>query len=461
MQQKLEQLGELLPSIVVEPPGPKSCQLAERLSRFESPAASAIKSGDIPVFWEVSRGANIVDVDGNVYVDITGAFFVTVAGHSNPRITQAISQQSQKLLHSMGCVNPNVPRVELAEKLAEITPGDLTVSYIASTGSEAVDMALKTARLYTGRHMVIAFQGGFHGKTLASLAVTSKNYFREPWQSLLVGAVHVPYAYCYRCAFGLRYPACDMQCAKYLEYVLTSPSSGVADVAAVIAEPAQGLGGVIIPPPAFLHRVASICRERGILFIADEIITGFGRTGRFFGTEHSDVVPDMMVMGKGLASGFPISAMITTREIAACWGPEQHTSTFVGHPVGCSAALAGIKEIQERGLVQRSRELGNYLKQALEEIRDRHALVGDVRCLGLMATIELVKDEQTKEPAPQEAAQVVAAALRRGLMATLRGGSYGNCIRMAPSLTITREQLDFAAVTLDESLTEVESSLKT
>lgn len=460
MEQELGQLGELLPRMMVEPPGPKSRELAERLSRHESPTASGIKEGDIPVFWEHGRGANVVDVDGNVYVDMVGGFAVAVAGHSNPCIVEAIKQQSEKLLHSMGVVHPNVPRVELAEKLAEITPGDLAVSHIANTGSEAVGIALKTARLYTGRHTVIAFHGGYHGRTWGALTVTSSNYARRAWQPLLVGAVHVPYAYCYRCPFELSYPDCDIFCARYLEYVLSFPHSAVADVAAVIAEPVLGFGGWVVPPPEFLHRVVDICHERGILFIADEIITGFGRTGRLFGIEHSDVVPDIMVLGKGLASGFPISTMITTKEIGDCWRPKQHTSTFLGHPVGCAAALASIKEIGDRGLIQRSQKLGSYFKGALEEMKDRHPLLGDVRGLGLLVAIELVKDKQTKEPAPEEATrQVIAAALRRGLMATLRGGPYGNCIRMAPSLTITREQLKFAVKTLDESLMEVESSL--
>ena len=459
MEQKQERLGELLPRIVVEPPGPKSRELVERIARHESPAASGIKEGDIPVFWERSRGANVVDVDGNVYVDMGGGFAVAVAGHSNPRVVEAIKQQSEKLLHSMGVVHPNVPRVELAEKLAEITPGDLSVSHIANTGSEAVGIALKTARLYTGRHIVVAFHGGYHGRTWGALTVTSTNYAREAWQPLLIGTAHVPYAYCYRCPFEASYSDCDLLCAKYLEYVLSFPHSAVADVAAVIAEPVLGFGGFVVPPPEFLHRVVEICHKREILFIADEIITGFGRTGRLFGTEHSGVAPDILVLGKGLASGFPVSAMVTTKEIGDCWKPKQHTSTFLGHPVGCAAALASIKEIQERGLVERSRELGSYFKQALEEMKDRHPLLGDVRGLGLIVAIELVKDKQTKEPAPEPTKQVVAAALRRGLMATFRGGAYSNCIRMAPALTITHEQLEFAVKTLDESLTEVESSL--
>lgn len=450
--------GEQLPQMIVEPPGPRSRELAERLAKVEVPAASAISRGDVPVFWERARGSNIMDVDGNRYVDVTGAMFVTAAGHGNPRITAAIREQSELLMHSAGCINPNEPRVRLAEKLAEITPGDLCASYIGNSGGEAVDMALKTARLYTGKSTVIAFQGGFHGKTFASLSVTSKNFFRAPWQPLLGGTIHVPYPYCYRCVFGQKHPACNLMCATYLENMLAHPSSGVADVAAMILEPVQGLGGVIVPPPEFLSRVAEICRKHGILLIVDEIITGFGRTGTMFGVERSNVIPDIMVMGKGMASGFPVSAMITTGEIAACWGAEQHTSTFLGHPVGCAAALAGIEEILENHLVQRSAELGAYMNGKLREIQARHPLVGEVRGLGLLAAIELVKDRENRTPSPEATDRMVKETLKRGVMATLRGGDYNNVMRLAPSFNITRDQIDFALDTFDECLTVIEAS---
>ncbi len=456
MNTEVLELGQLLPRMLVEPPGPRSRDLAARLAEHESPAASAISRGEIPVFWAESQGANIVDVDGNVYVDITGGFFATAAGHSNPRIVAAIAEQAAKLMHSMGCINPNEPRVLLVEKLAEICPGDLSVSHVASTGGEAVDLALKTARLYTGRSMFISYQGGFHGKGMSTLAATARNFYRAPWQSALGGTVHMPFAYCYRCSFGASYPGCGRLCAEYLDDVLSNPDSGISDVAAVIMEPAQGVGGVIVPPPEFLPRVYEICHRHGILFIADEIITGFGRTGRWFAVDHAGVVPDMLVMGKGIASGFPVSAMTTTKEIASCWKAEQHTSTFLGYPPGCAAALAGIAEIEERDLVERSRVLGIALRDSLLELQARHPLIGDVRSQGLMAALELVRDREAKEPAPQETRAVIDAALGRGLMATLRGGRWGNVIRMAPPLTITEEQLAFAIHTLDESLTEVE-----
>lgn len=450
--------GEQLPCMLVEPPGPESVALANRLAKVEIPAASAISRGEIPVFWERAHGSNIIDVDGNRYIDITGAMFVTAAGHTNSAITAAITEQSNRLMHSAGCINPNLPRVKLAELLAAITPGNLSASYVGNSGGEAVDMALKTARLYTGKNTIIAFQGGFHGKTMASLAVTSKNFFRAPWQSLLSGTVHSPYGYCYRCAFDLQYPECGVLCARYLDHILGTPSSGVADVAAVIVEPVQGLGGVVVPPPEFLGIVAETCKKRGVLLIVDEIITGFGRTGSMFAVERSQVIPDILVMGKGMASGFPVSAMITTSEIASCWEPEQHTSTFLGHPVGCAAALAGIQEIVDNDLVQRSAELGAYMNGRLQEMQVKHRLVGEVRGLGLLAAIELVTDRQTRAPATQEAGMLVNEALKRGVMATLRGGDYNNCMRLAPSFTITRDQLDYALDVLDESLAVIEAS---
>jgi 4-aminobutyrate aminotransferase len=237
------------------------------------------------------------------------------------------------------------------------------------------------------------------------------------------------------------------------------PDSGVADVAAIIMEPLQGHGGWVVPPPAFVQAVRRLCDKHGILLIADEIITGFGRTGRWFAMEHHDVVPDILVVGKGLASGFPISAMITTRKIADAWQPLQHTSTFLGNPVGCAAALASLAEIEERGLVQRSAELGTFFKAGLEKLQSAHPLIGEVRGLGLMVGIEVVRDRATREPGSKEGARVVEAALRRGVLINNYGGTYHNVIKMSPPLVISRRQLDVALGIIDESFREVEATL--
>ncbi len=450
--------GSALPSIVVPPPGPQSRQLTERLSRVEPPTSSIIPRGQTPVFWERSRGANIVDADGNVYIDLTAGFCVATAGHSNPRIVQAIAQQAETLMHSQGGINPNRQRVELAEKLSERAPGQLSVSHIANTGSEAVETALKTARIYTGRHTVIAFQGGFHGKTTGALSVSSQNYYRRPFLNMLPDTVHVPYAYPYRCPTHSD-DGCFFCDGGYLEHILTMPDSGVADVAAVILEPIQGHGGWIVPPKRFVQTVRRLCDEHGILLIADEIITGFGRTGHWFGMDYYDVAPDIMVVGKGLASGFPISATITSEEIANAWEPMMHTSTFLGNPVGCAAALASLAEIEEKGLVRRGAELGAYFKSRLEELQQEHHLIGEVRGVGMMVGLEFVKDRTTREPATEEGARVVDAALQRGVIATNYGGSYHNVLKMSPPLVISQEQLDRVIEVLNESLYAVEATL--
>lgn len=449
--------GTELPLLQTEIPGPRSRELAERLAARESPAASGLSAGDRPVFWDRTRGATIVDVDGNRYVDLTAGFCVAVAGHSNPRIVRAIAEQAARMLHSQGVVNPNEARVTLVEKLAELAPGDLDTAHVVNTGGEAIETALKTARLHTGRHTIIAFQGGFHGKIGSALAATSNNYYREPFVSVLSGVVHVPYPNAYRNPFGEGAGDSGELCANYLERVLTAPDSGVADVAAVIMEPVQGHSGWVIPPASFVQRVRELCNRKGILLIADEIITGFGRTGSLFAMNHYGVVPDILVVGKGLASGFPISAVITRAEIARSWGANQQSTTFLGNPVGAAAALASIAEIEERGLVERSRDEGAYFLEQLQAIGARHPLVGDVRGKGLMVGIELVKDRSTKEPASAEGERVVAALLRRGVMATNYGGSYHNVLKLSPPLVIAREQLDFAIDAIDASLGEVEA----
>ena len=451
--------GTALPSIVTPPPGPQSRQLTERLSKVEPPTSSVIPRGQTPVFWERTRGANIVDADSNVYVDLTAGFCVATAGHSNPRIVQAIAKQSETMMHSQGGVNPNRNRVELAEKLSARAPGELSVSHVANTGSEAVEMALKTARIFTGKHKIIAFQGGFHGKTTGALSVSSQNYYRAPFQNMLADTTHVPYAYPYRCPTHSEEDDCFFCDGGYLEHVLTMPDSGVSDVAAIIMEPVQGHGGWIVPPKKFVQTVRRLCDEHGILLIADEIITGFGRTGKWFGMDNYDVVPDIMVVGKGLASGFPISATIMSEEVADAWGPMMHTSTFLGNPVGCAAALASLAEIEEKNLVERGAELGDYFKARLLELQQEHHLIGEVRGLGMMVGVEFVRDRETREPATEEGARVVDGLLQRGVIATNYGGSYHNVLKMSPPLVITQEQLDCAIEALNESLSAVEAAL--
>lgn len=457
MKSKNTLTGYSVPEIKTEIPGPKTLDLLERARSCESPASSGIKAGESPICWERAYGANIEDVDGNIYIDMGSGFSTTVCGHANPNVVKAIQKQSEKLLHAMGAWHPHELRIELAEKLAEIMPGDLTVSHIASTGSEAVEIALKAARLHTNRQTIISFHGGYHGRTMGALSVSTKNSGREPWQSSIVGTTHVPYASCYRCPFKVEYPSCNIQCTDYLDHIINFPDSGVSNIAAVILEPAQGMGGWIVPPPEFLKRVSEICNQNDILLIVDEIITGFGRTGKMFGVEHSGITPDIMVLGKGIASGFPISAITMTKDVADSWESKQHTSTFLGNPVGCAAALASIREIEENGLVERASKMGATFHRALVKMANRYSIIGDVRSLGLLSALEFVKDKTTKEPAIEETSNIVNAAIQKGLLASWQGGSYNNCLRLAPPLIISQEQLDFSIEVLDSAISEIDS----
>ena len=451
--------GKLLGNVITSTPGPGSRQLAASLERFEMPTANTLGMGDVPIFWEEARGANAIDTDGNVYVDLTAASCVAAVGHSNPEVVAAISEQAQKLMHTQGASNPSAPRVALLEKLAKVAPGDLSVSHIANTGAEAVETGYKTARIYTKRPGFIAFEGGFHGKLGGALTLTSKNYYRQDFLPLLPEVYHYPYAYCYRCAYGREYPACDIFCAKYIEERLDNPDSGLPLMAGMIFEPIQGHGGWIVPPIEFVQELRRITEERGIMLVADEIITGFGRTGKWFACDHSDVVPDILVVAKSMASGFPVSAVITKPEIADAWGSCQHTSTFLGNPLGSAAALASISYIERHNLVQRSAEIGERMLDALEEMYPRYPIIGDVRGRGSMVGFEVVADRKTKEPNAQLAKRIRDDLYGRGVMANNVGGMYGNAFKLSPPLVITDQQIDFAMKAMEESIFDTQRSL--
>lgn len=453
-----ESLGAMLPRIITDIPGPNSVAYAERLRKVESPAASMIKKGHRPVFWEQTRGANIKDADGNVFIDLTSAFCVAAIGHSNPRVIEAVCHQGQTMMHAQGVVTPTLVRLQLLERLADLAPGERWRSHLASTGAEAVEVCYKTARLYTGRQGFIAFQNGFHGKTGIALTLTTRSHYRKRFLPLVPGVVHVPFANCFRCAIGHTYPDCRIACADYVAHIIDDPDSGTPDVAGMILEPVQG-NGVIVPPVEFLVEMRRICTERGIVLIFDEIATGFGRTGNWFAAQSFGVTPDIMAVGKSMASGFPISAMMAKADVAEPWSSGEQSSTFLGHPMGCAAALASIAETEERGLLTRSKEVGDRLKDGLLQIQKGHRLVGDVRGVGMLIGVELVKDRKTKTPAPDETCRVLERWEQLGVFAKGPVGSFANVLRLTPPLVITQEQVDFALRTLDESLTIVEDDL--
>jgi 4-aminobutyrate aminotransferase len=444
------ELGSALPRIRVPPPGPRSLALAGRLERVESRNVTHL-SDDFPVFWEEARGSNVVDVDGNVYVDLTAGFAVAAAGHAHPRIVAAVREQAGRLLHGMGDVHPPEVKVRLLERLSALHPAGSGRTVLAGGGAEAVEVALKTAVLATGRPGVIAFRGAYHGLTLGALSVCGRDDFREPFLTQLT-----------RHTRFLPFPHRDDPSRPGrpgLEEVTGSVSDLLrsGEIGAVIVEPVQGRGGDVIPPAGFLPALRELCDAHGALLIADEIYTGLGRTGRWLACEHTGTVPDLLLLGKALTGGLPMAACIGTEEVMAAWPPSQgealHTSTFLGNPTVCAAALASLAVIEEEGLVERSAALGREMLDRLRTELASHPRVAEVRGVGMMVGIELVRDRDAFAPDAELAAEMMKEAMRRGVL-LLPGGVQGNVLSLSPPLSIARAQLDHALGVLVESLRE-------
>jgi len=447
--------GARTPLITSEPPGPASRALAADLARYESPNVTYLDR-DFPVFWEAAVGANVRDVDGNEYVDLTAAFAVAGAGHAHPRIVAAVREQAGRLMHGMGDVHPPAIKVELLRELAAVTPEGLTRSVLANSGGEAVEAALKTSAIATGKPRVLAFHGGYHGLTYGALDVSSREDFRAPFASQLGrNAVFAPYPYAYRSPFGEDPEAVASAVLRYVDHLLRSPGTASEGIGAILVEPVQGRGGDVVPHGSFLPGLRRLCDEHGLLLILDEIYTGFGRTGRWFACEHTGVTPDILVVGKALAGGLPFAACVGLEEVMGAWprseGEAIHTSTFLGNPVACAAALASIRVIRDERLVERSALLGDEMIARLRrDLRD-HPRVGEIRGLGMMIGIELVRDRGMREPAPELAGGLMVDCLRRGVL-ILGGGIHGNVISLSPPFVITQSQVDHALNTLVESL---------
>lgn len=448
-------LGERLASVSVKPPGPHSRRLTEELRRYESRNITYV-SEDFPIFLASAAGANVVDVDDNVYVDLTGFFGVAATGHSNRRVADAVGQQAHQLLHGMGDVYPTENKVALARKLCELTPGaDGKRVIFASTGAEAVEAALKTAALATGKPGVLCFTGAYHGLAYGALSVTDRDFFRAPFSEQLGHfARRVEYAYCYRCPLHLRYPSCEVACLDFARQALAADAG--PKIGAVIVEPMQGRGGEVPAPAGWLQELRSLCDERELLLICDEIFSGFGRTGRWFACEHAGVVPDIICVGKGLSSGFPLAACVAKADVMDHWpaskGEAIHTSTFLGHPTGCAAALASIAEIQERKLVQRAAKLESTMRTMLEGLqKESKGKIGDVRGLGLMWGLECVAADGS--PNKALALDVMRESLQRGVL-VLTSGPHSNVLSVTPPLVITNDQLSFGIDVLAKSLAQ-------
>ncbi len=399
---------------------------------------------DEPLVVERAKGGYIYDVEGREYLDFFGGILTISVGHCNDKVTAAIDAQTHKLQHA-STLYPNEPHVRLAEKLAQITPGRLQKSFFTNSGTEANETAVLIAQLYTKCQDVMALRHSYSGRSYMALSLTGNAAWRIA-PTTLPGVHHIANAYCYRCPFGLTYPSCDLKCAKDLEEAIQTETSG--RVAALIAEPIQGVGGYITPPKEYFSEIVSILRKYGGLFICDEVQTAWGRTGgKMFGIEHWGVEPDIMTFAKGMANGVPIGATVAAPEVAdSIQGLT--ISTFGGNPVTATAALATIEVIEEENLVENARVMGNRLREGLEALKERYPVIGDVRGMGLMQALELVGEN--KKPDAGSLKRLFEATKRHGLLIG-KGGLWGNVVRIAPPLNVTADQIDHAVEVLDRS----------
>lgn len=438
---------DALPDVRVPPPGPLSRSWLARLKAVESPDVTAV-SDDFPVVWASARGAAVRDVDGNTYVDATSAFGVALIGHGHPEVVAAARHQAGLLCHAMGDVHPSMARIELLELLQELAPGDLGHGVLCTGGSEAVEVALKTAVLATGRPGVVAFSGSYHGMGHGALAVTSRRDFRNPFSTQLAhNTVWVPFPDPLHPPRGVRSADLLAHVLGCVEAQLSHPAMGGVAIGAVLVEPIQGRGGTVVPPDGFLRGLRDLCDRTGTLLIFDEIFTGLGRTGTWFAGDHEGVVPDLLCVGKALGGGFPISACLGRPAAMAAWGEARgealHTSTFLGHPVAAAAAVATLKVMQRERIPRLAAQVGAALEARLRQRLHGQPWVAEIRGRGLMLGVEL-RDPRTGQPARAAAWATVLAALQRGLL-LLSCGVHGQVVQLTPPAVLTPAQIEAIA----------------
>ena len=434
-----------------EIPGPKSRELMKRRE-------AAVPRGSYhatPIFAARAEGAIIEDVDGNRYIDFAGGIGCLNMGHRAAPVTAAIRGQLEKYLHLCFSVTPYEPYVAVAEKLNALAPGKFAKkTFIVNTGAEAVENGIKIARAYTKRPAAICFEDAFHGRTHLAMSLTSKtNPYKAGFAPYASDIYRIPYAYCYRCSYSLTYPSCGVFCAHHLEDTFKRVVSPEA-VAAVIVEPVLGEGGFVIPPKEFFAIVQDICRKYGIVLIVDEVQSGMGRTGKLFAIEHYGIEPDLLITAKSLGGGLPIAAVTGRAEIMDAPGVGGLGSTFAGNPLSCAAALASIEMMQHGGLLERATAMGKHFEAQARGWQKKWPLVGDVRALGGMCAIELVRNAETREPADTETKDLAHYCYEHGLI-TITAGTYGNVVRILVPFSITDEQFDEGLHVLEAGIASV------
>lgn len=444
--------------------GPKTKELLLKHVNYETSGLQGFALFETPPVFAKGENDLLYDVDGKEYIDCLCSFASSTIGQCHPEIVKTISEQAKILIQQFDF--PAVPRIELAEKLCKATPGDFEKKVRFSvTGSDATENAIHTARWYTGCQHILSAFGAYHGMSAGAMGMTQKGGMGRYYYPLMNnnGFSYFPYAYCYRCAFGKEYPSCDMFCVKYIEKnMLTGKEShlvdekaGVSNIAALIIEPMQCSAGYIVPPDDFLRGLKRLSDKYGFLMIVDEIQTGFGRTGKFWGCEHAGIAPDIVAIAKGIGGGLPVSAIVTRKEILNNWAPAAHSSTFAGYVLGCAAGLKVFEIIEKDNLLKRSQEMGKYFYEGLLELQRKYPLIGDVTGgKGLFLSLELVKDRKTKEPAIDETRFIRDRSQEEGLLFEF-GGYFYNRIQFIPALTIRKENIDRALKILDKVFAEV------
>jgi 4-aminobutyrate aminotransferase/(S)-3-amino-2-methylpropionate transaminase len=402
-----------------------------------------------------AKGALIWDIEGREFIDFSGGIGVMNVGHSHPKVVAAIKEQAEKFTHTCFMVVPYASAVELAEKICALVPGSfLKKAFFVNSGAEAVENAVKVARYASGKPGIVAFENGYHGRTLLSMTLTSKvKPYKFGFGPFAPEIYRMPFAYCYRCPVGLEYPRCGIDCAERLRDFFISYADA-EHIAAVIFEPVQGEGGFIVPPKEYFSKLSSICKENGILTIADEIQSGMGRTGAMFAIEHFGVDPDIVTVAKSLAAGMPLSAVVGRGDLMDKVHAGGLGGTYGANPVACRAALAVLEIFDEENLLVKAKALGVTLEKRLSDWKQRYEIIGDVRGLGPMRALELVKDRGSKVPAPEETRKLVKFCAERGLV-VLSCGTFGNVIRLLMPLVISDAQLDKGLAVLEEGISKV------
>ncbi len=439
------------PRIVVTPPGPKARELLARDDKVIS--QSLVRY--YPLAVESGKGSIVKDVDGNEYIDFNSGIACMNVGHSHPKIVEAIKRQSDKFLHYSYTDFYYNEIVDLAEQICKITPGEFEKKvFFCNSGAEAAEAAIKLSKWHTRKHLFLACIGAFHGRTFGSVALTASKLQHRRHFLPSLGVEHVPYPYCYRCAFKLTYPECNLWCVDYIDEHVLQKYLPPEDTASFFIEPIQGEDGYIVPPDDYFKRLRKLLDKYDILLVDDEIQSGVGRTGRWFAIEHFNTIPDMMLIAKSIAGGLPLGALVTKSELMD-WERGSHATTFGGNPVACAAGLEVIKAIREDHMLENATRQGNYLLKRFREMQQKYDIIGDVRGKGLMIGVEIVNDRKTKEYGKENAHEIMMKSWRRGVAVILCGGST---LRIAPPLVITRDLVDSALEIMEGAIKEVTKS---